>query len=81
MTRSGRDETPEWYQRMVIEFENERQAHLNTKVILTDLIAELRAEHWLIPDGDGWCQGCGEYQPCPTLRFAGRAEARLRELE
>jgi len=56
------------------------------RAILLDLIAELRDEHWTkvwaVPPatGDNWCQGCGEYQPCPSLQIADRAEVRLREV-
>lgn len=52
----------------------------------THLIADLREVHTtptrgLVPylEGDGWCGGCGEWLPCPTLRCADRAEQRLRE--
>ena len=66
---------------------NNRGRRARTEHILTDLIAELRSEHWtkvwaVPPDtGDNWCQGCGEYQPCPSLQIADRAEARLREVQ
>lgn len=77
--RSGWAETPEWYQRMVTEFEDERQAHLNTKAILTDLLAELRGQADIWQEGDinedRW-----DYPAMMLRAHADRAEARLREL-
>ena len=53
------------------------------RAILTDLIEELRAAHHPTADLDGelrlCTEGCG-ITPCPTLRYADRAEQRLREV-
>ena len=73
--RSGWAETPEWYQRMVAEFEDERQAHLDTKAILTNLIAELVGD-----DGDGHELTGDDEDGCQVCAAIDRAEARLREV-
>jgi len=62
--------------------EIERTAEV--RAILTDLIAELRAAHRPAADLDGeprlCTEGCG-ITPCPTLRYADRAEQRLQHTE
>lgn len=69
--RSGCDETPDWYRDMVDKFEKERQSHLYTRAILTDLIADL-------------CDRAPHYGPATMFvlqSMADRAEARLREVD
>ena len=48
------------------------------RAILTDLIAELRGEHWR--DSAGYCAVC-ENKTCCVSTVLNRAEARLKELE
>lgn len=85
MTDNPPEATPLWYQRMVRQFEDERQAHLYARQILRDLIAELREIHNPLDRGDGFvhCRYCGPLTlrwPCETSRELDRAEARLREV-
>jgi len=60
---------------MVAEFEDERQAHLDTKAILTNLIAELVGD-----DGDGHELTGAVEDGCQVCAAIDRAEARLREV-
>ena len=61
---------------------NKRTAEV--REILQDLIEELRAAHRPAADLDGelrlCTEGCG-IMPCPTLRYADRAEQRLQHTE
>ncbi len=89
--RSRAEATPDWYTQMVDELETERQAHLYTKEILTDLIAELRASHTRArcPDecgrlydicecSEGWDTG---WDACMSMAATYQAEARLKEVQ
>ena len=63
--------------------EIERTAEV--RAILTDLIAELRAQHYADQCECGceqWyeCEPCSHISLCPTQEAAVRAEARLREV-
>lgn len=56
------------------------------RAILTDLIAELRAEHYPHPCTDPedfpcCCESCAGAWPCLMADMADRAEARLREVD
>ena len=73
--RSRAEATPDWYTQMVDELETERQAHLYTKEILTDLIAELVGD-----DGDGHELTGAVEDGCQVCAAIDRAEARLREV-
>lgn len=61
-----------------------RDIPTNPMPILTELILDLRAVHRPILDLDGeprlCLEGCG-VMPCPSLIYADRAEARLREID
>ena len=50
------------------------------RVILQDLIAELRNKHCAEPESRLQCQWCESDWPCPEARAADRAKQRLREV-
>ena len=66
------------YQRIVMEYEQARQDYLNTKVVLTDLITDIRNRHYKDREMCASCQG--DLWPCSTFYAIDRAEARLKEM-
>ncbi len=80
--RSRAEATPDWYTQMVDELETERQAHLYTKEILTDLIAELRDVFGT--DAEAYGERIGTFpigsHGDEVRQYIDRAEVRLREV-